>query len=602
MRIQKCLLIVIWSFVANPLWADDAAPGSETKKGEVCKDGKRGDGNPRREATHKQSRVLTPMHDSKKVSLNTYCLTRDGELLVCVGGPSVEYLPNADNPDMPEVKQVKSPSYVQKYSADGELLAEFPVDFKPTGINMVPETDQFVVAGEGWLARMTLSGETLKTGRTPNIGDLEEFKAKSLEAAKEQVKEYTEQFEGLLSAAEKTIATLEETPESERTANVTAQIEAQKAIAKQYKQQISQFEQMFGVNDPDAAVRDRLTVTGVAVTGDDVFVSVRKLKGHGYDVWRTNHDFTLGEKVVEDLGGCCGQLDIQASHGSLLIAENGKFRVGIYDRDGEMTKSFGNRARKGSEGFGSCCNPMNVRCCDNGDVLTAESSIGDIKRFSPDGELLGYVGRAKIGGGCKHVAIAFDAKRDRYYMQHQDKGHICVLVPLSEITGPSEDELLEKAAREGLGKKLIGSWSVPNLKKSKNKGGLFSLLNSAFGGGNEPSSTPGDKITFGDGDQLKTAGGYFANYGSDLQMEWKPVRQDGDTLTVGIVIDGVETFDFKVTFVSDNDVKVELRYDENVMASSPYVRDEVETATKTNDSGSTDPDTTEISPSKLGPE
>ena len=573
MRIHKGLAVVLWSLAAVQLWAEETKPAA-AQKGEVCKDGKPAGGSSRPEGTHRQSRVLTPKHDGEKIALNTYCLTPAGELLACVGGPSVEYVPKADNPEEYDVKQIQSPAFVQKYSADGELLAEFPVDFKPTGINMVPGSKEFVVAGEGWLVRMNLTGEVVKKGRTPNIGDYEAFKEKALEAAKDQLKEYTEQFEGLLKQAEESLAQLEETPEAERTETVKAQIEAQKMMAKQYKSQIEQFEQMFGVNDPDAAVRDRLTVTGVAVTDKDVFVSVRKLKGHGYDVWRTSHEFTSGEKVVEDLGGCCGQLDIQASDGNLLIAENGKFRVGIYDRDGEMTKSFGKRARKGTDGFGSCCNPMNVRCCDNGDVLTAESSIGDIKRFSADGELLGYIGRAKIGGGCKHVAIEYDAARNRYYMQHQDKGHICVLVPASEITGPSEDELLEKAAREGLGAKLVGSWSAPGVKKAKKKGGLFSLLNSAVGSSNDqPSRTPGDHITFGANGALKTSGGYLANYGTEAEMEWKAIRQDGNKLNVGIIIDGVETFNFKVAFEADDKVSMSLCYDDSVMASSPYERD-----------------------------
>ncbi len=100
---------------------------------------------------------------------------------------------------------------------------------------------------------------------------------------------------------------------------------------------------------------------------------------------------------------------------------------------------------------------MNVRCCSNGDILTAESSIGTIKRFSKSGELLGVVGKARIGGGCKHVAVAVDEKRDRYYMMNVDKDHICVLVPLSEAPEMTSEEALADAARKGLAKKLIGN-------------------------------------------------------------------------------------------------------------------------------------------------
>lgn len=544
------------------LFADDDVVKSEGKSEKtVAKKG-------RAESTHKQARVLTPKHNAEKITLNTFCLAPSGDVLMCVGGPSVEYVPKPNDPSQYEIKHIASKAFVQKYSADGELIAEFPVEFKPTGINMMPDGKEFVVAGGGWLARMTLDGELVKKGRTPQVGDFEKFKSNAIEAAKADIQLQVQTTKQMLEQAEKQIAKLEETPEDERSKDVKAQIEAQKSNCKAFESQISQIENMFGYGSPEDMVNSRLTVTGVAVTDKDIFVSVRKLKGHGYDVWRTNHDFEEGEKVVTDLGGCCGQLDIQASEGKLLVAENGKFRVGIYDRDGEMASSFGKRDRKAEEGFGSCCNPMNVRCCANGDILTAESSIGDIKRFSSDGKFVGYVGRAKIGGGCKHVAIEFDATRNRYYMQHQDKGHICVLVPLSEITGPSEDELLEQAAREGQGKKIVGTWTIPSQKKSK-KGGILGLLN-AFGG--EQSNSPGDQLTFEEDGQLKIIGGQLGGFQSGNSLEWRPVQQNGAQLDIAIQIEGVDTYNFRVNFESDDTAKIDLRYEENAMGTANYQR------------------------------
>ena len=536
---------------------------------EKCNDCKTGVAKSRPEGSHKQLRVISPKHNGEKITLNTFCLGRDGEILMCVGGPQVEYTPKDDDPTQYDIKRIDSASLVQRYSADEQLLAEYPVEFKPTAINLIPGKDEFVVAGEGWLVRMTLAGEVIKKSRTPNIGDYEEFKVKALEAAKEDLKQYVQQFEIQKKQAEQTIEELEKKPEADRNANDKAQIEAQKSMLKMFNDQIGQFEQMFDVDDPEQAVRDRLTITGIAAADSDLFISIRKLKGHGYQVWRTNFDFEQGEKVVDDLGGCCGQLDIQASGDKLLIAENGKFRVGIYDRDGDLAKSFGKRDRKANEGFGSCCNPMNIRCCDGGEVLTAESSIGDIKRFSADGKFLGYVGRAKIGGGCKHVAIAFDSTRNRYYMQHQDKGQICVLVPKEEVTGLTEDELLAKEAREGLGQKLVGTWEIPGAKKEKKKG-LFGLFSGALGGA--PSQTPGDKLTFGEDGNLAVVGGQLSQYAVGSELEWLPSRQNGNQLEVGIAMDGVENFNIKVVFESDDELKIDLRMEENVMASGTYRR------------------------------
>lgn len=590
MRLRKILAIGLMNLVAMPLWADDAKkedlakiesakqaaeakPLNSTVKGkaetENCADGKQAVASSRLQGTHKQARVITPKHDGEKIGLNTYCLTPTGDLLLCVGGPSDEYVLKADGEY--DVKHVNADPFVQKYSPDEKLLMEIKLDFKPTAINMVPGGKEFVVAGEGWIARMTLGGELIKKSRTPNVGDFEKFKAQALEAAKAQAREYTGQFAEQLEQAEAKLAKLLETPEADRTKSIKARIEAQETLVKQYKEQMTQLELSFGANDPVAAVNDRLTVTAIAATDKDIFVSLRKLKGHGYDVWRTTHDFTNGEKVVEDLGGCCGQMDIQASDGKLLVAENGKFRVGIYDREGEMTKSFGKRDRKSNEGFGSCCNPMNVRCCADGTILTAESSIGDIKRFGSDGKFLGYIGRAKIGGGCKHVAVEFDVAHNRYYMQHQDKGQICVLVPLSEITAPSEEELLAKAAREGLGAKLVGSWSVPGAKKGKKKG-ITGFLRSALGG-DQPSQAPADQLTFAENGDLKITGGMLSMYSGDADLEWVAVQQTGNQLNVGIVIDGVENFNFKVTFNTDETLKIDLCNDDSFMATSAYERD-----------------------------
>ncbi len=71
---------------------------------------------------------------------------------------------------------------------------------------------------------------------------------------------------------------------------------------------------------------------------------------------------------------------------------------------------------------------MNVRYV-NGEILTAESSIGHIKRFSKDGEYLGFIGTASIAGGCKHVAIGFDTERDQHYMMNIDRSNVAVLIP-----------------------------------------------------------------------------------------------------------------------------------------------------------------------------
>jgi hypothetical protein len=178
----------------------------------------------------------------------------------------------------------------------------------------------------------------------------------------------------------------------------------------------------------------------------------------GYEVWRTSSTFEKSGRVIDGLRGCCGQMDIITKGDKILTAENTKFQVGFYDLTGAKLTSFGKRHSEDENGFGSCCNPMNVLCCSNGDIITAESSIGHIKRFSDKGDLLAVIGRARIGGGCKHVALGHDEKRDRYYVQYQDMNHICIMLPNAEAA-PLVAELDRKLkAAEDAALKLVGRW------------------------------------------------------------------------------------------------------------------------------------------------
>jgi hypothetical protein len=255
-------------------------------------------------------------------------------------------------------------------------------------------------------------------------------------------------------------------------------------------------------------------------------------------------------------------MDIQAYKDKLLAAENTKFQVGIYDEEGKSLDSFGSRNRTGGAGFGSCCNPMNVRCCNNGDILTAESSIGDIKRFSADGEYLAYVGRAKISGGCKHVAIAWDEQRDRYYMMNISDSSICVLVPLSEAPEFTEDELLAKAANEGLGKKLVGAWKIPGTKAPKEQTAFSATLNALFGGASEVVASPAsqvvfERVTFGEDGKLTISGGVYGQWGIS-DWTWTAVRQDVAMHTVDfdMLTDGISYQSFRCELQEHGGLKI----------------------------------------------
>ncbi len=404
-------------------------------------------------ATHKQTHVIRPKIDDDPVKLNTFCLDPAGNILACVGGSEVEYVENEDGSY--ETKKTEKASALQVYSPEGELVRQTELTFKPTAVSVAPDGTVFI-AGSGKLAKLTADGEIIEVVDSPWLGDLEALKKEAEEDAKAQLATMTESMTSTIERIEKRIAKIEEKPEEERTERETKRLatlgEQLAAQQEQAKQMEAAYADMF---DVESMLENRTRVTSLAVNSKDVFVCAGG-KGYGYEVWRLDHAFANPERVVESLSGCCGQCDIQATDEHLVIAANTKFTVDLLDRDGKEVTSFGERG--GDEGFGSCCNPMNVRCCDNGDILTAESSIGWIKRFDKDGKLVATIGKAKIGGGCKHVPIGFDAKLDRYYMMYEDKSEICVLVPKSEAPEFTAEELASKEALAGLGQKLIGAW------------------------------------------------------------------------------------------------------------------------------------------------
>ena len=481
-------------------------------------------------ATHKQARSINPQHDGQKIHLNTYCLDETGDIWACVG---------------------TTEGFVQHYSPEGELKAEIKLDFVPTAINTARDLDIFV-AGNGKMARLTRTGEIKLQGNTANLPNPEEFKKQAQEEAKAESETMRKLVETNIARVEKTIEKV--------TGQIKELTDKEEEVPKSLKIRLSLYERQMTslktrlekvstaeVSDADIAqmMASRMRITALAVTERDVFVCVT---GNGYEVWRSDHDFKEPTKVLDRLSGCCGQMDIQASGDQLLVAANTKFQVAIHDRDGTPVSSFGKRDREAVDGFGSCCNPMNIRCCSNGDVLCAESSIGNIKRFNAAGELVGYIGKAKIGIGCKHVAVAHDDVRDRYSMMNVDKGNILVLMPLAEVPEFTEEELASKAATEGLGKKLIGEWTTAQAPRKANRTDeeKIQALTRPEGAFNHIVFQPGGKLT--------VQGGMLGQYSNDLS--WVAVRQEGEQLAVSIQMSGADWLEFQFQFAGDDEVQI----------------------------------------------
>ncbi len=178
--------------------------------------------------------------------------------------------------------------------------------------------------------------------------------------------------------------------------------------------------------------------SGIATMGDELFVSF----GSGGStsakavIVRFNLDFTGATQIAEGLRGCCQRLDMVGLDGVLYVAENSRHHVLKMDRDGQVLSSWGQRDRLGLAGFGSCCNPMNLFFGAGGDLYTAESGLGRIKRYTADGEYLGLVGYAGtsrftqasgLAVTCSNIAIAATADEELVYVLDYQNNLIRVL-------------------------------------------------------------------------------------------------------------------------------------------------------------------------------
>lgn len=167
--------------------------------------------------------------------------------------------------------------------------------------------------------------------------------------------------------------------------------------------------------------------SGIAVLGNNVlaaFGTEGTLRSRSKIV-RFKRDLTEPVLIAEDLRGCCQRLDMVAWEDTLYVAENARHRVVKFDATGKVLSKWGTRDRVNIEGFGSCCNPMNLYYSPKGWLYTAESGLGRVKRYTPKGKflsLVGYVGTARfnqagsLASECSNIAVAANKDESLVYL------------------------------------------------------------------------------------------------------------------------------------------------------------------------------------------
>jgi hypothetical protein len=295
----------------------------------------------------------------------------------------------------------------------------------------------------------------------------------------------------------------------------------------------------------------------MAASDQDIFICASGGGMSGYSVWRMDTDMETdsAEVIMEGLRGCCGQMDIECCEDNLFVSENASFRVGIYDRHGRSVGSFGKRDRTSRSGFGSCCNPMNSMSMSDGTVVTAESSIGHLKRFDTDGNLITYIGKASIGAGCKHCALGHDEENDIYYMMYSDKNAICVMGNIESSPLTPEEKALEQKSIDFLAK-AAGKWAIESDDKKEKGGGLLAW----FGGGRGGSSQhPVSSLDVKPDGSAKILEGMYKAYGDKSEIELlEDTDTDPSTYQFALAIDQVRFIEGTWKFAKEDSAILEF--------------------------------------------
>ncbi len=250
-------------------------------------------------STHKQAQIIKPLVNDQSVPLNTFCLDRDGNILACVGGASVQVVVNADGSQ--QTKGVQSGGYLQVISPEGKLIRSTELSFIPTAVNQAPN-GQIFVAGNGSVAVVSAEGQVITTAASPHIGDKEAIKARVIEDTKKQRERSHKLMQDQIVRINERIAAIEEKAEADRTEieiKRLATFQQQKTL---YETQLKNLERAANTEpNVDQLIARKLGITALAVTSRDVFLCCTAVEGTGYEVWRTNHEFSEPVRVVSEL-------------------------------------------------------------------------------------------------------------------------------------------------------------------------------------------------------------------------------------------------------------------------------------------------------------
>ena len=146
-------------------------------------------------ASHRQTRVIEPKLNDNSVTLNTFCVSSEGEVLASCRDSSGQ-------------------AVVLVYDAKGNQTRHYKSPFNATAINYSQDGKVFI-AGEGRVAKFSKDGTVELEVVSPNIGDAEEYRQRALEGANQMAKQYSKVYEDQIEAIRTRIEALKAKPADE---------------------------------------------------------------------------------------------------------------------------------------------------------------------------------------------------------------------------------------------------------------------------------------------------------------------------------------------------------------------------------------------------
>ena len=393
--------------------------------------------------THQFQGTISMTADDRNVEIHTFCVDKKGRLLVASGGTQFVYQSTPDGGY--EMGQVEVPPSIHVFGPDGREEAVWTIEVTPQALAVGPDNSVYA-AGMGKIVRLDESGRVLKMVESPHMAGLppippipeddgDDETAEQKKAREKRVAELMTEMQKVLQEYSKKHQELQKAvQQKDEDSQIKLQEEMEKIVDGEYmplseeRQKLTMTPKIFAMQERNAVLQAR-SVKSIGVTDKYIFICTPPARGYASEVWRVNaDDFSDPKVIVKNLSGCCGQMNIAAVGDKLVIPENGRFKVHVYDAEGTRLESWGGDERADAvSGWGSCCNPMNLAFDADGNVLTSEASVGAIKRFKQDGTFLELVAQSQIVPGCKHTPIGMSLDGNKTYMLDITQRNIIVM-------------------------------------------------------------------------------------------------------------------------------------------------------------------------------